>query len=718
MFLTPLFLIGALVAASLPAVLHMLQKRRSNTVPFPTLRFLKQAEQKSSRKLHFENTLLWLLRTLIMLLLGVAFAMPVLRSQGLAWLGRAPRDIAIVIDASYSMGYLAGRDSVWDQAVSVATDIINGLEEKDRFCLYLAGEQPEALIAEPVGDKEQGLQLLKAATLKTSGSRLGPAIQAAASVLEREQKGREREIYVLTDGQAVPWRQANQATSGEAETVEAEGEKAGKKTSYFVVNLGAPSPVNLSPVSLDMKPPLLVRDASARIKVRTIQNGPARESIIRLFIGEEEVGRRPLQISEGESAEVEFIMPPRDPGVYPARVETPDDALGIDNAFHFLVRVQDQMPVLCVGSKEDTVYLRTALKSYMSAGQGLEPERVDANALADRPLHKMAVIFLCNALPLSGQALAPLEAYVRSGGLLVVFPGENATPDDYRSWTTLPFKEVTVNDLSGMNRSRSLSWPGSEHALLRPFQRGVSPPRVTVRRYLVGTELVDDSEVLISLGADLPFLLERRVGKGRVLMFTVAADRSWSDFPLSPFYLPLAAQVLEYSSGVGISAPYIWSADSLPLEQLVPGATRETALLAPDARRLPVRSAVVDGITEMRVENLDQPGIYTVADEGPALAVNMLRKESDLTPLGDGELEDLLKAGSLYLATDAESLKRLIEEHRIGRTFGEHILWIVLLMIIGEFVYANHLARARPVLSDQLNLEPSGRVKGRPEAAA
>jgi hypothetical protein len=175
---------------------------------------------------------------------------------------------------------------------------------------------------------------------------------------------------------------------------------------------------------------------------------------------------------------------------------------------------------------------------------------------------------------------------------------------------------------------------------------------------------------------------------------------------------------VEYSSGVGISAPYIWSADSLPLEQLVPGATRETALLAPDARRLPVRSAVVDGITEMRVENLDQPGIYTVADEGPALAINMLRKESDLTPLGDGKLEDLLKADSLYLATDAESLKRLIEEHRIGRTFGEHILWIVLLMIIGEFVYANHLARARPVLSDQLNLEPSGRVKGHPEAAA
>lgn len=718
MFLTPLFLIAGAIAATIPVVLHLLQKQRRVTVPFPTLRFLKTAEQQSSRRMHMENILLWLLRTAIMLLLGAAFSMPILRSQGLAWLGRAPRDIAVVIDASYSMGYQVGRETVWDKAIETATSILNGLDEKDRYCLYLAGEQPEPLIAEPVGDREQGLQMLKAVTPKPTGSRLVSAIRTATTALEREQKGRERELYVLTDGQAAAWHHSDSNADAEPTDAPEEKNEGGKKTSRFVTLLGPPSPVNLSPVSLDMKPALMVRDAPARIKVSALHNGPDRESILRLFVGQEEIGRRPLRLTAGGSAEVEFTLPPRAPGVYPARVETPDDGLEADNAFHFLVRVRDRLPVLCVGSEEDTLYLRTALRMSTGGGSGFEPERVEANALADRSLHGMAVVFLCNALPLSGQALAPLEEYVRSGGVLVLFPGERATPGDYQAWTTLPLEDISVKDLSGAERSRTLAWPSQNHALMRTFQRGMSPPRVSVRRHLDGEGLAEGAGVLISQGPELPFLLERNVGKGQVLMFTVAADRTWSDFPLSPFYLPLLARVVEYSAGVGIAPPFIWSANSLPLEQVVPGATRETRLLGPDARRLPVSSAVVDGMTQVRVENLDQPGIYKVADEGPALAVNMVRGESDLAPLKEGEVEDLLGEGPLYLANDAETLQRLIEEHRIGRTFGEHLLWIVLVLVGIEFVYANRLARARPALSEQLSVEASGRITGHPEAGS
>ena len=105
MFVSPVFLIAAAVGALVPLILHLMQNRRRDRMPFPTLRFLKAAEKQSSRRIRMENLLLWLLRTVIMLLLGAAFAMPILRSKGVGWFGDAPRDIAIVIDASYSMGY-------------------------------------------------------------------------------------------------------------------------------------------------------------------------------------------------------------------------------------------------------------------------------------------------------------------------------------------------------------------------------------------------------------------------------------------------------------------------------------------------------------------------------------------------------------------------------------------------------------------------------------
>ena len=47
------------------------------------------------------------------------------------------------------------------------------------------------------------------------------------------------------------------------------------------------------------------------------------------------------------------------------------------------------------------------------------------------------------------------------------------------------------------------------------------------------------------------------------------------------------------------------------------------------------------------------------------------------------------------IAHDLDALRILISEHRIGRTFGEHLLWLALGLIAIEFVYANILGRAK-----------------------
>ena len=73
MFLAPLFLIAAALGASFPLILHLMQNQRKEHVPFPTLRFLKLAEKQSSKKVKMENFLLWLIRTLIMLLARAGF---------------------------------------------------------------------------------------------------------------------------------------------------------------------------------------------------------------------------------------------------------------------------------------------------------------------------------------------------------------------------------------------------------------------------------------------------------------------------------------------------------------------------------------------------------------------------------------------------------------------------------------------------------------------
>ncbi len=192
MFATPLFLIAAVAGACVPLALHMLQTSKTEQTPFPTLKFLKMAEQKASRRIKMEHWLLWVLRTALMICLGLAFAMPMIRTNRLAWLGDRPRDVAIVIDASYSMDYSMGRKTVWQRAIEEATAIVKGLGPNDRFCLYLARDFAEPVIAEPVSGIDQGVSQLKGLQLKHTSSQLAAALTAANDALKKQEGRRER----------------------------------------------------------------------------------------------------------------------------------------------------------------------------------------------------------------------------------------------------------------------------------------------------------------------------------------------------------------------------------------------------------------------------------------------------------------------------------------------------------------------------------------------
>ncbi|MEI6516328.1 MAG: BatA domain-containing protein, partial [bacterium] len=79
-FLNPFFLAFG-VALFVPLVLHLIQSSRTVRLPFSTVRFLKLAEKRSSRRIKLENFILLLLRLLLMALLTLAFAMPMIRTK-------------------------------------------------------------------------------------------------------------------------------------------------------------------------------------------------------------------------------------------------------------------------------------------------------------------------------------------------------------------------------------------------------------------------------------------------------------------------------------------------------------------------------------------------------------------------------------------------------------------------------------------------------------
>ena len=717
MFETPLFLIAAAIGALVPLILHLMQKKKTTPVVFPTLRFLKLAQQASSRRIRIEHLLLWLLRTMIMALLGLAFAMPILRTHGIDFLGRAPRDIAIVLDASYSMGYQAGRNTVWENAVEIAVNLIEELGENDRYSITIAKQEPHALIAEPISDKEEGVAQLTALQLGYDTSRLSPAITAAYESIREAPGRRLRELHVITDNQALPWESVRPLEEEEEE--EGIEDRSGlaalqddDDTTVFVSLLGVRAPENVAPYSIELAPPVQYAGGSSRLTVELGHSGPPRETTVSLYLSDEETSRRSVLPGTTEAEAVEFSIPALPPGVHTGRVQVPEDNLPVDDAFHFLVRVRDQLPALVVGEESDTFFLRTALRA--AAGGGVEATWLQSDALAEASLSDYSIIFLCNAFPLSGQAMEDIERFVRRGGLMVIFPGLRATPGDYEAWRSLPGTPGEVEDVPRAQRSRNLMWTDPDHPILRGLQDAVTSPTIALQRMLTWIDFKEDTEFLISLGETLPMMAMRPFGQGRVVMFSVSADRSWSNFPLTPFYLPVMMQLVEYAAGLDVSPPYLWGRETMLIEEFLPDAPDDLSLYGPNNETVTVRSVTQDGATVLFAEDMRQPGIYRARDttgSRPVVAINVPRAESNLSPLEPETIRERMNARNLHIATDRESLADLLHEHRIGRTLGEQLLWIVLLLMAAEFVYANHLARLRRQGGDLKAVTPDGHVR-------
>src|SRR5689334_23087252 len=102
-FLHPWALAG-LVAAAIPALLHLLERRVPPEAEFPPLRYLSEAERQSARRLKLRHLLLLLLRTALILVIVLAAARPLVRARLSVAAVHEPTALAVILDNSPSSG--------------------------------------------------------------------------------------------------------------------------------------------------------------------------------------------------------------------------------------------------------------------------------------------------------------------------------------------------------------------------------------------------------------------------------------------------------------------------------------------------------------------------------------------------------------------------------------------------------------------------------------
>ena len=680
-FLTPLFL-AALAALGVPVLIHMIQRQRTEVVEFPSLMFVRKIPFHSLRRQRIRHRLLLLLRCLALALLIAAFARPFLRSTTLAAVAGGSREVVILLDRSYSMGY----GDRWDRGRAAARRVIRELAPDDQatFILFDSGAQagPRSTI-----DRASLRAALDAAELGAGTTRFGPALQLAQGILEDSDQPR-LEVVLISDFQQVGVDSAanTQLPPGTVLTPELVADED--------------ETLNVSVVGATVQRDIFAGRERATVTARLANRGP--ESVqnrrVSLELNSYELESLPVSVEANSAATVTFAPFTLEDTAMPVSVRAAADGLPQDDLFHFMVAPGDVVPVLVVGSPgavDTSLYLARALDIGSSPSFSLTVRSVDEVTVEE--VAAASVVVLNDVGLPSGPVGAAVTRLVEEGGGLWIVLGEQVRwPGD--NLALLPGTIDSPVDRDG--RGGALGFVEYSHPVFEVFSTPRSGDLTTPRFFRYRPlDVSADTRVLARFDNGEVAMAERAVGAGRVLVWTSTIDSFWNDFALKPIYLPFVYKVVEYLAEYSSPTPYLTAGQVLDLAQY-PGAVE----LDLSGGNLVVRDPSDDRVTvgdESRAGFIDlvKQGFYEIRDTAAVagapvtVAVNVDLAESNLAQADPQELVALATGragGDRSVAAERELRPQDLERRQA-------LWWYLLIGALGflatETIVSNRLSR-------------------------
>ncbi len=303
-------MLGWLAVAAAPLVIHLLSRRRYRETSWAAMEYLLAAVRQQRRRIRFEQWLLLMVRTLLVVLVVLAVAEPYLESAGLAFApgGRVHR--ALVFDGSYSMAYKPADKTRFDRAKEIARRIVEESSEGDAFTLVVMSSSPRVVVGTAALSPAAVLQEIDNLQLPHAGADLPAAVAAVRRLVESVGRENPRlvrhEVYFLTDLQRVTWA-PKLSKAARAEFLR-QSEALAQAASLVVIDVGQPAAENLAVTSLQAAdPPVTVgRDVSLAVRLQDFGRQTHAAQPVELFVDGRRIERKEVEVPAGGSASVGF----------------------------------------------------------------------------------------------------------------------------------------------------------------------------------------------------------------------------------------------------------------------------------------------------------------------------------------------------------------------------------------------------------------------------
>ncbi len=678
-------LLAGMAAATIPIILHLLNRRKYRETRWAAMQFLLAAIRKKQRRIRVEHWLLLALRTLLILLVVGAMAKPFLESFGNVITGRRTHRV-IVLDGSLSMGYSSAGTTRFDQAKLLASQLVKDSRQGDTISVITMGQPPRVVIGDPLPNLAEVQKEISDLSMTHGATDLPATFEAIDRVLDVSTIP-QKEILFLTDLQQTSWPQL--ASTGKEGLDRIIAKLEARKPRSIVIDLaGATRSENRAITDIRVDSPVATVGMSAPIRavLRNFGPSPAQGIAVRLTVDGRLGPEQSVDLPVGEDVPILFNHQFATPGDHVVEIAIDNDQLPLDDRRRLVVPVRESVNVLLVDGdfksepfEAETDYLAQALApTEGSPGMPgiIRSEVVSESQVSGRDLGKYDVVVLCNVAQFSQAEVTVLEDFLRQGGGLVVFLGDQVVADNYNRLLHADGKGMLpaslgeiVGDAARKQAAFGLNPLGYRHPLISEFRGESDSVTAGLTRALTWQyqKLVlppeTDAKVAIQFENGDPAVVERPRSRGRVFLVATSADAGWTSWPLHNSYPPVMQQlVLQAASGkmaeqnIRVGQPYDRSFPAT-------GAGLPVSVLTPKGESLAAKRTASGGTSRLHFEQTDYSGAYQVR-VGPPLAAetsfaaNPDPAESDLAKLDQAGLERRLPGWNFSYLTNWRELTR------------------------------------------------------------
>ena len=562
-FLNPGFVLGGAALVSAPIVIHLLNRLRFKRVRFAAMEFLLQSQKRNRRRVLIEQLLLLLLRILIVLGLVALISRLVLDPSEMSLFQGARSHHVVIIDDSGSMQDQSGETTAFNDAKDTIKKLVaEGARRPgtQKFTLIVLSQPDQPVFSQRDVDEAFQVELdTKLENLKPSHQSLNllTGLEGANNVLAEDQAA-IRHLHVISDFRLSDWK--NQKSIADAVN---KFDGAGV-TVNFVKTVGSRNQ-NLSISALTGDTQVASAGVPVRFRVRVKNCGDQLAPKVSLSILQD--GQKlPLTINldkveAGVDVMQEFDLTFDRPGRHRIDIALPADSLAMDNTRYLALDVSPINKVLIIEGKpqdDEGDYLADALAANSSVTGYAVDQRTPDFLRQGQPLNVYQSIFMLNVGDLPADALAPLEEYVRHGGGLAWFLGDQIKPGFYNTDLYKEGKglfpvqlgitsfEMPVLDETSEGQEDSVF---TVHPILKVLEPPDNPFPATIRvsKYFpTAAEWEKDDQIrkdnvktIATLINKDPLIVESSYGAGSVVAFMTSAGPVWNNWAESVVFVPV-----------------------------------------------------------------------------------------------------------------------------------------------------------------------------------